>query len=126
MRRFAALSAALLAALALAWACAGKKEPTKTEIARGQLENIRAALGLYQAQRGGIPTEKEGLRAVVERTPYLAPPDIVDPWGNEFIYRIDVGPEISFARDYKVFVYSAGPDGMADTLDDVAPEEPEA
>ncbi len=66
---------------------------------------IRTALDQYKASNGSYPTTEQGLR-ILATTPK-------DPWGHEYIYR---SPGIPHADPYDVF--SAGPDGQPNTVDD--------
>lgn len=84
------------------------------------LEN---ALDMYRLDNGRYPTTEQGLTALVKK-PELAPlprdyrsdgyirrlPD--DPWGNP--YQL-----VSPGRHGKLDIFSAGPDGLADTEDDI-------
>lgn len=69
----------------------------KSDTARVQIEQLAAALDLYLIDNGRYPTESEGLAALVEAPsalsswngPYLEDNEVpLDPWGNEFIYRV--------------------------------------
>ncbi|GAB4519913.1 MAG: hypothetical protein Tsb0010_04190 [Parvularculaceae bacterium] len=69
----------------------------KSDTARVQIEQLAAALDLYLIDVGRYPTESEGLAALVEAPsalsswngPYLEDNEVpLDPWGNEFIYRV--------------------------------------
>lgn len=93
----------------------------KIKAAKTQLNQFKTPLSLYQMDIGTFPDNNQGLQAL--RTP---PPDLADvskwvgyldsdvppdPWGGQYYYeRID-------QHSYRV--YSAGPDGQANTDDDV-------
>jgi len=67
----------------------------KSQAARIQAENIKAALQLYYIDVGRYPTEAENLNALLESPaissnwagPYAQERDLVDPWGRVFLYR---------------------------------------
>ncbi len=68
----------------------------KTDTASLVVQNLGSALDLYRLDVGRLPTQSEGLEALVERPdtaskwfgPYLKKRDmIVDPWGNPYRYR---------------------------------------
>ena len=69
----------------------------KSDTAAVVVENLASALDLYRLDVGRLPTQNEGLDALVERPddeaskwfgPYLKKRDmLVDPWGNAYHYR---------------------------------------
>ena len=67
----------------------------KSQTARIQLENVKAALQIFYLDTGRYPTEAEGLGALVDKPgvienwqgPYLDIGNIVDPWGRQILYR---------------------------------------
>jgi general secretion pathway protein G len=68
----------------------------KTDTARLQIENLKAALDLYRLDTGAYPAGQQGLEALIKnpgnargwKGPYLDSPGVpVDPWGNPYIYR---------------------------------------
>jgi len=84
--------------------------------ARIQAKELAKSVAAYRLQRGRFPTMAEGLAALqnedhgaplVEHLPR-------DPWGKAYAYRVP-GVHNRFAVD----IYSAGPDGVFDTDDDV-------
>lgn len=91
--------------------------------ARADVQKISAALRSYQINNRFLPTEAQGLKALVER-PTSAPqpkrwkkeisPLPIDPWGFEYKYR---RPAKKSDEDFDVF--SVGEDGQADTDDDI-------
>ena len=100
----------------------------ETEI-KYKLVNIKDALGEYRLQFGAFPTEREGLRALVEnprpndetykryfaRENFLQADQLADKQGNEFIYHI---PPQKFKGKYKQFeVLYLGPSGSEDDPD---------
>lgn len=69
----------------------------KADAAKVQLQNVMTALDLYRLDVGQYPTEPQGLHALLAkpggvdawRGPYLQKDTgILDPWGQEFIYKI--------------------------------------
>jgi general secretion pathway protein G len=97
---------------------AGKTDEARTAAAVAQIENFRMALKLYRMDNGGLPTQRQGLEALVEpstiapqprkfpKEGYLdrrtLPPD---PWGRDYIYMIPG----SNGETYEVICY--GHDG---------------
>lgn len=68
----------------------------KKTTARVQLENLAADIDLFRLDVGRLPTEQEGLLALVERPataeqwngPYVKRRNMLnDPWGNPYVYR---------------------------------------
>jgi general secretion pathway protein G len=68
----------------------------KSDAARLQIENLKAALDLYRLDTGSYPASQQGLGALVKnpgnargwKGPYLDSPDVpADPWGNPYLYR---------------------------------------
>jgi len=51
---------------------AGKPDEARRAAAIAQLENFRLALKLYRMDNGGLPTQRQGLQALVESSP-IAP-----------------------------------------------------
>lgn len=75
-------------------------EPGKARVAaaRSQLATLKAAVRLYQGDTYSLPTQRQGLRALVEppagpgrgrwrQGGYLDSPSLPkDPWGREYVY----------------------------------------
>lgn len=85
----------------------------KTDTASIQVKNLGGILDLYRLEVGRLPTEEEGLIALVEKPaqaenwngPYLKDRDaLTDPWGNPYVYR-----QPGEHGDYDL--YSLGADG---------------
>ncbi|MFN0087424.1 MAG: type II secretion system protein GspG [Blastocatellia bacterium] len=85
--------------------------------ARRELDLYARALDHYHADFGRYPTSREGLSALLRRPPTLTGPSFaiwkgpyiegdfsVDPWGNEYVYKV-------FRDDTDYQLYSFGPDG---------------
>ena len=86
----------------------------KSDTARLQIEDLGAALDLYNLENGRYPSTAEGLAALVTAPagntrwngPYLKKPDVPrDPWGNAYQYR---SPGDHGAYD----LFSLGADGV--------------
>ena len=90
---------------------------------QANLESYHTAVKEFKMDIGRLPTEDEGLMALVE-----APSDVddfpeggfldskkleQDGWKNDFIYEIDPGSPSGF------LIRSCGPDGEQDTEDDI-------
>jgi len=83
----------------------------KTARARAELESIATALESFRRERGFYVEAKSGAALVDKLNPrYLARVTRVDPWHKPYEYE---GSRNSFV------LRSAGPDGKADTADDV-------
>lgn len=94
----------------------------KTRV-KGDLTTLTSALRSYETDNMFLPSSEQGLAALVQKpssrpvpnnyTPKLKKP-LLDPWGNSYHYRRP-GSKDKGGFD----VYSAGPDGQADTGDDI-------
>jgi general secretion pathway protein G len=87
----------------------------KNTAARVQIEGLAANLDLYRLDVGRLPTQQEGLAALVERPasaanwngPYVKRRSmLVDPWGNDYVYRFP-------GQKGEYDLYSLGEDGSA-------------
>lgn len=94
----------------------------KAKTARVQIEDLGAALDLYQLEVGTLPSTEDGLTALVQKPanlerwngPYLRKSVIPkDPWGNDYHYR---SPGEHGAYD----LYSLGADNAPGGEDDDA------
>ncbi len=106
---------------------AGRPHEARHAAAVAQLENFRLALKLYRMDNGTLPTQRQGLQALVElpavepiprKFPaegYLERRTLpLDPWGNEYVYLIPgTGGET-----YEVICY--GSDGEPGGIEDAA------
>jgi general secretion pathway protein G len=68
----------------------------KTSAARVQIEALASNLDLFRLDVGRLPTQQEGLAALLEKPataehwngPYIKRREqLVDPWGNAYVYR---------------------------------------
>ncbi|MEM0896798.1 MAG: type II secretion system major pseudopilin GspG [Verrucomicrobiota bacterium] len=93
------------------------------EAALRKILSIETALANYELDNRRLPTESQGLKALVER-PSAAPvpkrwqvyvePLPEDPWGRNYVYRI---PAEKSRKGYDLF--SLGEDGVESTDDDI-------
>jgi general secretion pathway protein G len=84
----------------------------KTDTARLQIDNLSAALDIYNLENGSYPSTEVGLDALINAPedatswngPYLRKPSVpLDPWGKPFNYR--------FPGEHGVFdIYTLGAD----------------
>ena len=96
----------------------------KDTVVRADIQSIGTQLMQYEAMNGFYPTTEQGLQALVTQPDTEPRPNRwfpffkelpKDPWGSLYIYRC---PGIKHPDKYDL--YSAGPDRLADTPDDVA------
>ncbi len=86
-------------------------EEGRVTFAHNHIAAYGSAIELYSLERGVLPnTLDDVLGGELRGFPEMK----FDPWGNEYVYRVD-------NNSYEVF--SAGPDGVADTDDDIRPME---
>jgi general secretion pathway protein G len=90
---------------------------------RADLQSIATQLKLYESLNDTYPTTEQGLRALVQhpttdplpRRWYQLYHELPkDPWGHDYIYRYP-----GSAGAYSYDLYTAGPDGIPDTADDI-------
>ena len=68
-----------------------QSEKANQQIAKTQIGQIAQHLTLYQAEHRKLPPAGGGLSAMSAdpaATYYLKPEQLIDPWGNPFIYRV--------------------------------------
>ena len=101
----------------------GVLDSGKIKRARADLATYSSALRTYELNAGFLPSTDQGLNALVERPSARPAPAswtqvmkklVVDPWGNAYLYR---KPGTKDKNGYDI--YSAGPDGLPDTADDI-------
>ncbi len=103
----------------------GFQDSARITATEQRINTVVAALQAYEATNRALPSQEQGLRALVER-PSGRPPaprwrqlleegDIKDAWGNELQYAV---PARSGGHYFEV--YSAGADGVAGTDDDIS------
>lgn len=102
----------------------GNKDKADHQKAISDLISLENALDMYRLDNGRYPSEEQGLRSLVKR-PEVAPlpryyredgyvrrlPQ--DPWGNDYQMRTN-------KESRNMDLFSSGPDGIADTEDDVS------
>jgi general secretion pathway protein G len=80
---------------------AGKTDDARAAAAVAQIENFKMALKIYRMDNGGLPTQRQGLEALVEpstidpqprkfpKEGYLDRRTLpLDPWGHDYVYII--------------------------------------
>jgi len=93
----------------------------KSQTAKIQIDALTASVSFFQMDLGRVPTDQEGLKALVEKPadepkwdgPYVQKADsLIDPWGNPYRYK---HPGIH--RDFEIFTLGSdnkeGGDGDA-------------
>ena len=95
----------------------------KEKRVKGDLTTLSAALRAYETQNMFLPSTEQGLMALVEKPSSRPAPTswrpflkkaLLDPWGQNYHYR-KPGSKDKGGFD----VYSSGPDGIADSADDI-------
>jgi type II secretion system protein G len=84
----------------------------REQMAKRELDLYAKALELFHSDFGRYPTMKEGLSSLHRnslllanwRGPYIEKDYVVDPWGNEYVYRV-----FNEEKGYELFTY--GPEG---------------
>jgi len=101
----------------------GTTKESKIKAAKHDISTLGGALDTFEIDCGRYPTTGEGLQALIEKPanapdwnrPYLKSDRVPkDQWGNEYHYE-QPGKHRTDLYD----LYSAGPDGKADTEDDI-------
>jgi len=100
------------------------RKATKTEI-----DTLVSAIERYHISMLNYPSSQDGLRALIEQPsndqsnrwansgPFIKPNnDLKDPWGNDYIYEVN-------PQNGTFTISSPGPDGSADTEDDVTSDD---
>lgn len=98
-------------------------ETAKITAAQAQINTIRSALLQYKTLNRTVPTQAEGLEALVTppgsakiKRKLIEETGITDPWGTKYQYR---NPGKKNAQSYDI--YSMGPDKKDGSEDDVYP-----
>ena len=100
----------------------GRIEEAKIVRARGDIEQLKTGLLMYQSSTGALPASEQGLRALLTkpegtrnwRQQVESPSQLVDPWNKDYLY---VQPGTHNPKTYDL--YSAGPDMLPNTADDI-------
>ena len=89
--------------------------------ALGDMEQLKTGLLMYQSASKNIPTNEQGLKALVTKPEGVRnwralaePGQLVDPWGKDYIY---VQPGVHNPQSFDLF--SSGPDMIPNTDDDI-------
>lgn len=69
---------------------------SKVKVARAQMDSISKALEQYRLEVGTFPTQEQGLEALMVQPagvkrwqgPYLKKEVPLDPWNNEYVYKV--------------------------------------
>ncbi|MHB0956026.1 MAG: type II secretion system major pseudopilin GspG [Pirellulaceae bacterium] len=105
----------------------GSQKKADIKAAQTQIGNLEAALELYAVDMRTFPSTEDGLQALLEAPsderaaakwdgPYLDDDVLpLDPWDNSYDYEY---PPTNNRRDFPD-IWSPGPDGEADTDDDI-------
>jgi len=86
---------------------------------QSKLSALRTTLNMYSIDNDKPPSNEEGLQTLVTKGVATAA-DITDEWGNSFVYRLEWGKETALEREYEIFIFSKGPDGVSGTADDIS------
>lgn len=92
---------------------------------RDQLKTISAMLYAYEMRTKRFPPDNEGLEVLTfayDRSAYLEVRDLKDAWGRPFIYSTEY---IASPAGKPFILFSAGPDGIQNTPDDIFPPDEE-
>ncbi|MDB6072892.1 MAG: ral secretion pathway protein [Verrucomicrobiaceae bacterium] len=101
----------------------GVLDSGKIKRAKADLATYGSALRTYELNASFLPSTEQGLNALVEKPSSRPAPSswvqvmkklTLDPWGNPYNYR---KPGTKDKNGYDI--YSNGPDGQADTGDDI-------
>ncbi len=101
----------------------GSQDTAREQKAVIDIGSLETALGMYRSQNYNYPTTEQGLEALVEQTEIEPLPKRFpeggfikrlpkDPWGND--YQL-----LNPGEHGKMDVFSMGPDGEANTDDDI-------
>ncbi len=110
----------------------GTPDAAKKDTTEIQIKQIAGALEKFAARIGRYPTDSEGLQALLTAPqfedeslaekwsgPYLQPEQLKDPWNNDINYEVaDAGSDFAGGKKYKLT--SNGPDGTANSEDDIS------
>jgi len=99
----------------------GQRKKANINAAKAQVGMITSALQGYDADNSQLPTEQQGLQALVQKPDgassewhrYLDKDIPLDPWGNPYQYKVPGNHGMDFD------VWSFGPDGQDGTDDDI-------
>lgn len=106
-----ALLGILTSALAVALVKSGNQ--AKIDLTYTAMDTIKQQLDTYNIRNGKYPTTVDGLRVLVPN--YLPQKSLNDPWKNPYAY---YSPVQGIAGGFDL--RSTGPDGLAQTEDDIS------
>jgi general secretion pathway protein G len=100
---------------------AGRGEDARKTATKSQIASFKTSLNLFEVDNGYYPRGRNGLADLIQKPrdavnwkgPYLENLP-KDPWQNEYIYEF---PGKHNPNSYDI--YSVGPDGRANTEDDI-------
>lgn len=101
----------------------GNVDVAKETRVEGDIQNISTQLQLYEARNLRVPTQEQGLKALVEKPTTEPMPERwtqlleetpKDPWGMEYKYRY---PATKSKKSFDI--YSVGKDGVDGNEDDI-------
>jgi general secretion pathway protein G len=101
----------------------GKTKQAQIAATQADIKAFSQALGMLEMDCGSYPSTEQGLQALVAQPPnctnwkgpYIESGKIKDdPWGHKYIYKCP-GEKLPHSFD----LYSAGPDGVEGTEDDI-------
>lgn len=101
----------------------GRANEARIERARMDITTLRARVQEFEMHVGRLPTQEEGLGALITaptglpegkwKGPYIDQATVPnDPWGRPYVYRV-----VSEQNTFDIF--SSGSDGQEETEDDV-------
>jgi general secretion pathway protein G len=116
----AVLSCVVIAVLAVVYWRAQERKQVQAKLqrretlARTELDRYAKALETFRADTGRYPSKLEGLNALLKqpstvatwRGPYIEGDYSVDPWGNEYVYRV-------YNDETAYELFTNGPEGEA-------------
>ena len=85
---------------------------------KGKLQNLKTMLYMHGVEGGEPSSNEQGLQALVDKGA-LRQADIIDEWGNTFVYRMEWGKKTLMGKEYSIFIHSKGKDGISGNADDV-------
>jgi general secretion pathway protein G len=90
----------------------GKIGKTKQSVAKGNIGILEVKVLEFHTDCERLPTSQEGLKALIQQPsdvgdkwkgPYVKEKDIIDPWGQEFLYESPGRHN----KDFDIFTYGA-------------------
>lgn len=109
------------------FAMKGIGDAAKLRQVEADIKSFQSALAMYKLNAGSFPATQQGLNALVDKPISTPVPRRwvqvmsklpADPWGAAYEYRF---PGKKRANDFEII--SNGPDGMANTEDDISSQD---